>query len=302
VQKIKIRLPATLTDFGIAMGNLGLALSLYTNIEISPRNDDKLVVEPSGEGSGEFAVGLRHPIVLGMVRVFQQLERAPLGVNIRVHNDIPLNSGLGAEVAFMVAGVLGANNLMGSLYNRNELIQLSARLSKRPHNAISAMLGGLTTHIMNDDGTLTYKTLPLTAFKVILAIPRQENYLRPSLSESVPSANALYNMQKLPMFLQALKDGDLTLLTKLLDDRLLSPQIARLITGYNHVAEVARLAGALGVTTSGGGTAMLIIAQKGHDRIAEAIENAFRNLEIPAKVLVLPLDTQGVVISMMQSG
>jgi homoserine kinase len=302
VQKIKIRLPATLTDFGVAMGNLGLALSLYTNIEISPRNDDKLVVEPSGEGSGEFAVGLRHPIVLGMVRVFQQLERAPLGVNIRVHNDIPLNSGLGAEVAFMVAGVLGANNLMGSLYNRNELIQLSARLSKRPHNAISAMLGGLTTHIMNDDGTLTYKTLPLTAFKVILAIPRQENYLRPSLSESVPSANALYNMQKLPMFLQALKDGDLTLLTKLLDDRLLSPQIARLITGYNHVAEVARLAGALGVTTSGGGTAMLIIAQKGHDRIAEAIENAFRNLEIPAKVLVLPLDTQGVVISMMQSG
>jgi homoserine kinase len=301
MQKIKIRLPATLTDFGVGIGNLGLALGLYTQIEMSPRTDDKLLVEPYGEGAGEYALGLRHPTVLGMMRIFQRLENAPLGVHVKISNDIPLNSGLGAETAFMVAGVLGANNLMGNRYNRDELIQLSAKISKHPHNAITTMLGGLTSHIQTDD-KLLYKSLPFTAFKVIVAMPRLDNYAPPVLPERFSSADTLHNLQRLPLFLNALREGDLRLLAQTFDDKLMANDTQRRIGGFAHVAEVARLAGALSVTTSGGGTAMIFLAQRNHDRIAEVIETAFGNLQISARVLVLPLDTQGVIISMMQSG
>jgi homoserine kinase len=301
MQKIKIRLPATLTDFGVGIGNLGLALGLYTQIEMSPRTDDKLLVEPYGEGAGEYALGLRHPTVLGMMRIFQRLENAPLGVHIKISNDIPLNSGLGAETAFMVAGVLGANNLMGNRYKRDELIQLSAKISKHPHNAITTMLGGLTSHIQTDD-KLLYKSLPFTAFKVIVAIPRLDNYTPPALPDRFSSADTLHNLQRLPLFLNALREGDLPLLAQTFDDKLLASDTQKRMTGFAHVAEVARLAGALGVTTSGGGTAMIFLAQRNHDRIAEVIETAFGNLQISARVMVLPLDTQGVIISVMQSG
>ncbi|MDQ7035448.1 MAG: hypothetical protein Q9P01_11600 [Anaerolineae bacterium] len=79
MQKIKIRLAATLTDFSPGLRSLGLAISLYTHVEMIPRDDDQLIVETEGKGAGYYALGLRHPVVLGMIRVFQRLERTLLG-------------------------------------------------------------------------------------------------------------------------------------------------------------------------------------------------------------------------------
>lgn len=301
MQKIKIRLPATLTNFGVALENLGLALSLYTQVEFSPREDSQLIVETFGEGAGEYALGLRHPVVLGMARFFQLEERAPQGVHIRVQNDIPLRSGLGAETAFMLAGVIGGNNLLGSRYGRDELIQVAIQMTQRPYNILSAMLGGLTCHMMQADALPAYRSLPLAAFKVIVAMPQFERYSAPLKPEKLDYGDYLYNAQRLPLLLEALKHGDVALLASTFQERLFAPQFAQQISGFAHVAEVARLAGALGVTTSGMGPAMIFLAHKAHDRIAEAIETAFRNLEIKGRVVVAPLDTQGVVISMMQS-
>lgn len=301
MQKIKIRLPATLTDFGVGIGHFGLAIGLYTQVELSPRDDERLVVEPYGEGAGEFALALRHPVVLAMMRLFQREERAPLGITLKIHNDIPLNVGLGAEVAFTVAGVLGANNLLGNLYRREELVRLACNISQRPANAITAMLGGLTCYTLTSAEELRYHNLDLTAFKVILAVPKLENYAPPPYPISAPMPAVLQTLSRLPFFLHAFKQGDPRLLAETLDDPLYTNIVSKGIAGFAHVSEVARLAGALGVMTSGGGTAMVFLAHRAHDRIAEVVEAAFKNLDISARVQVVPLDTQGVVISMMQS-
>ncbi len=301
MQKIKVRLPATLTNFGVALDNLGLALGLYTQVEFSPREDTQLIVETLGEGAGEYALGLRHPVVLGMSRFFQEHERAPSGVSIRVQNDIPLRSGLGAETAFMLAGVIGANNLLGGGWGRDALMRFAIHITQRPYHILSAMLGGLTACVLQDDGEPIYRTLPLKAFRVIVAIPQLERYTAPLKPEKLDYSEHLYSAQRLPLLLEALKHGDLELLASTFQERVLAPQFAQQIRGYAHVAEVARLAGALAVTTSGMGPAMVFLAHKAHDRIAEAVETAFRNLDIKGRVVIVPLDTQGVVISMMQT-
>ncbi len=300
MQKVKIRLPATLTDFGAAYQNLGLAVALYTHVDISPRTDEQLIVETAGEGAGQYAIGLRHPVVLAMMRVFQELEFAPPGITIRVQNDIPLASGLGAEAAFMVAGVIAANNLMGNRFSRAEVIELSARVTGQPDNAITAILGGLTATMQLDE-TLIYRSLPLQAFKLIIAVPAVKNYGVPALADRIAAADTLHTLKRLPLMIEALREGNVKLLAQVLLTGLLRTDIMGRIPGYTHVAEVARLAGALAVTTSGGGPAMIFLAEKGHDRIAEVIETAFKNLDTPVKMVIVPLDTQGVVISMMQT-
>jgi len=300
VQKIKIRLPATLTDFGPVYHNMGLAISLYTHVEIAPREDEHLIVDTEGRGAGQYALGLRHPVVLGMMRFFQRIEQAPLGITVRVKNEIPLNSGLGAEIAFITAGVIGANNLMGNIYNRAELIELAADISGEPANAITAILGGLTTYVHKDD-VLHYRSLPLTSFKLIVAVPKIEEYQHPILGENLPRNRVLESMSRIPMLQESLRQGDVRLLSELVDVNLLRESIQQRISGFRHVAEVARLAGTLAVTTSGGGPAMVFLTEERHDRIAEVIETAFGNLDIAAEVFVVPLDTQGVVISMMQT-
>lgn len=300
MQKIKIRLPATLTSFGPGVDSLGLALSLYTHIEVSARDDEQLIVETSGEGAGHYAIGLRHPVVLAATRVFQHMERAPSGITIRIDNQIPLNSGLGAEAAFMVAGVIAGNNLMGNPFNRKELIEFAAKVSPEPDSAITSMLGGLTATLINDDEVI-YRNLELQPFQVIVAIPDTSDYKAADLPDQVSLEQAISNITRLPLFIEAMRHGDLQLLSKAISDQIHAKAIAKNISGYAHVVEVARLAGTLGATTSGTGPAIVFLADKRLPEIASVIERAFKNLQIEARVMVLSTDSQGIVISMMQS-
>lgn len=300
MRKVKIRLPATITDFGPSLRSLGLALSLYTEVELSPRNDEQLLVETEGEGAGRYALGLRHPVVLGMLRVFQLLEQGPPGISVRVRNNIPLDSGLGAESAFITAGIIGANNLMGSPFNRSQVLEIASEATQRPDQAVTSILGGLTAHTWQASN-LIYRTLSMVPFRLILAMPRIAHYNRPAFPERIQTFTALASLSRQPILIDALATGDIPTIASVLNDDIQGEEIRRRISGFGHVAEVARLAGAQGITTSGGGPAIIFFADLHHDRIAEAIETAFNNINIPAIVKVLPIDTQGVVVSLLHS-
>ncbi|MGB1286902.1 MAG: homoserine kinase [Aggregatilineales bacterium] len=300
MQKVRVRLPATLTNFGVSVRGVGLAIGLYVQVDVRPRKDDKLIIEPSGEGAGIYAIGLCHPVVLAMMRVFQRLERAPSGMTIRIQNDIPLYSGLGAEDAFALAGVIAANNLMQMPFSQDELLQIAVGITGRPERIAAAMPGGLAVSYCDDTGMIS-KSLPVQPFKLIVAVPRLDNYAIPILPDDLPAEATLQTMTRLPFLLEALREGDLQMLSKMFPNPLLDDVYQEQIPGYAHIAEVARLAGAIGMTVSGGGTAMVFLTERQHNRLAEVIENAFRNLDIPARVMIVPVDTQGIVISMMQS-
>src|SRR5262249_15223 len=141
----------------------GLALSLHMTVDVTERSDQSLVVEGGGEGAGEYKDGLRHPVMLGAIRVFQKMERAPLGMTIRVGNEIPLNSRLGGEAGFGVAGVIAANNLLGNPFKREQTLQIAAEASQQsPDGVVTAMLGGLTASLLRPDG-LIYRSLAVQA-------------------------------------------------------------------------------------------------------------------------------------------
>ena len=144
MRKVKVVLPATVTNLGPGLNSLALALALHVTVEIIERTDDIFTVETSGEGAGYYSTGLRHPVVLGLAYIFQKLERAPLGLTIRVDSRIPPASGLGSEAAFLIAGVIGANNLFGNPFNRETIVTLAAEVCRRPDHAVTAILGGLT--------------------------------------------------------------------------------------------------------------------------------------------------------------
>jgi len=301
MRKVRITLPAALTNLGPGIGTLGLALGLHTTVEISERADNQLIVDTEGEGAGRYSTGLRHPVTLALIRIFQKLERAPTGIHIKINNQIPLNSGLGAEAAFLVAGVIGANNLLGGAFTREQLLEFAAQISKKPDSVMASLLGGLTTGILNDD-KLIYKTIPVKSLRVVVALPELDDYPARSLApERVPLTDALYNLQRLPLLIEALRAGDMKLIGKVLDDKLNTPFLTPRIFGYKQAAEIARRAGALAVTLSGDGPALIAFAESNHSPIAEAMVAAFESVGVKSRSWVLPIDTQGVVISVVQS-
>lgn len=301
--KVKITLPATITNLGPGLNSLGLAVGLYTTIEISLRADDTMQVETEGEGAGQYGIGLRHPVVLAIMRLFQKQERAVLGLNVKINNHIPVNSGLGAEAAFWVAGIIGANNLLGAIYTRTEIIEIAAQVSGLPHQTVTSMMGGLTTSLM-DGEDLIYRALPTSGLQVIVTLPELERYASAVAKvkpERVPLTDAVHNLSRVPLLVEALRTGDLELIGQVLDDHLQVPFLKQHITGYDHVVEMAHRAGALAVTLSGDGPAVIAFAENDLKRIATVMELAFENSGVKAHSWILPIDTQGVVISVMGS-
>ncbi len=301
MRKVTVRLPASITSIGPGTHALGLAIGIHTTVEISERADNQLIVDTAGEGAGHYSIGLRHPVVLALMRVFQRLERAPLGIHVRVNNLIPVESGLGAEAAFWVAGIIGANNLLGYSLSREEILLLSARLSPQPDNAISTLLGGLTSGVMIDD-QLVYRALPLTPLRLIIVLPEIDDYTARAVdTPALPLATVAHNLSRIPLLLEGLRTGDPALVAQVLDDQIDQPRLQAQIPGYTHVWELARSAGASGMTICGDGPALLAIAPGNHHEILDAMILAFANLSIQARGWVAPIDTQGVVISAMQS-
>lgn len=300
MRKIKITLPATATSLGPGLNSLGLALGLYCTVEITERRDETLLVETAGEGAGRYSVGLRHPVALGMMRVFQQQERAPLGLTVRVINHIPPDSGLGAEATLWVAGMIGANNLLGNPYSRRAVLDLAARVTRQPDSAVTAILGGLTASILDGD-TLIYRAFSAAPLTVVVALPQLEQYAADTHPERVPLADALFNLGRVPLLLDALRDGDLKLIAQVLQDKLRLPHLKPQLPGYDRAVEMALQTGAAAVTLCGGGPALIAFADSEHRRIATAIELAFENAGVAARSWVLPVDTQGVVVSMAGS-
>lgn len=303
MRRVKIILPAVATDLGPGLDSLALALSLRCTVELIERKDETLLVETEGEGAGAYGLSLRHPVVLALMRMFQRQEQAPLGLTIKISNLIPPDSGLGVDVAYTVAGIIGANNLLGNVYTRQDVISFAAEASGQPHRAAAAILGGLTATIL-EEKSLISRSLPVERMMVVLVVPEIEDYRALALStvpERVTMGDAAYNLSRLPLFVEGLRVADYDLLTHVMDDKLRLPYLRRHISGYDHVLEMTRRAGAQAFTLSGGGPSLIIFAAENHKKIAQAAEEAFRNSGITARVWVLPIDTQGVVVSVAQS-
>jgi len=301
VQKIKIRLPATLTHFGPSLDTFGLAVGLYTHIELSSRSDNQLIVETDGEGAGHYPLAIRHPVMQGVSRFFQHLEKTQLGLNIKVKNEIPIGCGLGAESAFTVAGIIGANNIMDNIYTRQKLIPLSATFAPHQDSAIASFIGGLASSLTHND-TVIYRALPITPFRLIIAVPELRNFKPDDSPELVAMPDMRHNLRRTALLEKALADGDLELLTHTLEDPIDQPLIRAEIPDFAHVTEVAKQSGALDITTTGRGQAMVFFAEDNKLKgLEKSIRQAFSNLDTKASVMTVPVDTQGVVISIMQS-
>jgi homoserine kinase len=304
MRKVKVILPAAVTNLGPGLNSLGLALSLHMTVDVTERSDQSLVIEGGGEGASQYKDSLRHPVMLGAIRVFQKMERAPLGMTIHVGNEIPLNSGLGAETGFVVAGVIAANNLLGNPFKREQTLQIAAEAAQSADGVVTTMLGGLTASLMRPDG-LIYRSLAVQAMKVAVVLPGISGYaekIQGILPKKVTFSDAMVNLNHLPLMIEAFREGNLKLLEQVMDDRLAAPVYRPLITGYEGVVEAARREGARAVIFSGNGPALVAFAATGHQAVAEAMVAAFDSGGVKARSWVLTVDTQGVVVSVAQSG
>jgi homoserine kinase len=302
MHKVSVSIPAVSTNVGPGYDVLGLALNLRNVIEMSLRTDDQLTVETRGEGAGILPDNYYNPVMQGAIKLFQRLEQAPAGLAVRCTNAIPLDVGLSARATLVVGGLVGANNLVGSPFTHENLIEMATEITGQPESVVTAMRGGLGMCSRESSG-LIYRAIEITPMRVVLALPAVPDYphrLRDDLPGSVPIADAVHNIGHTALLIEALRDGDLKLLRYVSKDRLHEPYRRAHIPACDAVVRAAEEAGAAAVTLCGAGPALLAFATFNHQVIESAMRGAFQAAGIEARTWSIGVDMQGVVISVVQ--
>lgn len=297
--RVHVTVPATSANLGPGFDALGLAVSLYNEVEVDVAAETSVRVE--GEGAGRLPAGEKNMVVRAIRIAYEAAGRKPEGWAVRCLNRIPSARGLGSSAAAWVGGIAAGNALLGSPLDRAAILRLAARAEGHPDNAAAAVYGGLTVAGGEGDA-LVALSLPvppsLVWVALIPAVTSSTSEARAVLPAKVPRADAVFNVQRVALLLASLQAGRIDTLGAALDDRLHQPYRRRLFPWMPAVVSAARTAGALGCVLSGAGPSLLAVAPgvAEGEAVATAMEKALDRAGVRGAARTLAVDTRGAVV------
>jgi len=299
MKKVRVKVPASTTNLGPGFDCLGLALKLYNVVEIEKIPGSKVIIEIEGEGEANLPKDERNIIFPALEAVFRRIGEKPRGLRIRQINNIPLGRGLGSSAATRLAGIAGANRLLGTHLSTGEILSLATQLEGHPDNAAASLLGGFVIVAQTLRGLQWVKMDFPPGLKVLLAIPEilvPTRRARDVLPRMVPISDAVFNLSRLGIFLSSLTLKKWENLLFATQDKLHQPYREPLIPGMEKVFQAAKNAGARAVFVSGAGSGIAALVDKERKRVAEAMREAFVSQGVRSKTMLLDTDKEGTLV------
>ncbi len=294
---ITVRVPATSANLGPGFDCLGLALTLHNTVTLE-KSARGLSLTLEGEGENLLPVDESNLVVRAITTLFEHVGQPLPGLNIHLQNRIPIASGLGGSAAAVLGGLLGGNCLLPQPLPKGEILTLATLLEGHPDNVAPALYGGLVL-VNQDEGQLLVQPLGVPELRAVVVMP--DFHLptadaRKALPEQVPLADAVFNVGRAALLVQALTNGDYDHLRVAMQDRLHQPYRVPLVPGMSDAFSAALDAGAAGVATSGAGPSVVAFSPDNHEAIGNAMRHAFSTAGLSSRMWVLEVDRGGCVV------
>ena len=142
---IKVQIPATSANLGAGFDALGLALTFYNYVEME--ESDRIDIS-SADGL-EIPTDEKNLIYISARDLFEVCGKKLEGLRLVQTNNIPMARGLGSSSACIVAGLAGANQILGNPLSTDDLVDLAAQIEGHPDNTAPALLGGIVTAVFD---------------------------------------------------------------------------------------------------------------------------------------------------------
>ena len=304
LSSVSVRVPASTANLGPGFDCLAAALDLWneTYVEIG---GNQTVVSIEGEGAGQLPEDENNLLVQSAHAFARQMgQRLPPGLRIRCKNAIPLGSGLGSSAAAVLAGAMAANALLDYPGSSTDLLTCTTQIEGHADNAAASLMGGLVA-VAQDQGQVIVRRWNLPALQLVVITPDFElstREARAALPDQYSRADAVFNISRTVMVVEALRSADLDLLSRMMDDRLHQPYRLPLIPGAEQAFQAARAAGAVAVALSGAGPSLLAVShntQQAAD-IAAAMQSAFAQAGLTTRVFTPSVSARGAEVTLGQ--
>ena len=287
LQRVSVRVPATAANLGPGFDAIGIAVDLWNELTVEP-GPFKVVIE--GDGAEEIPRDEHNLVVAGARAAYE--ARGAEFPEMRFHcvNGIPFARGLGSSSAAIVSGIVAGFALQGDGADPTEALELAAEIEGHPDNVAPAILGGCQIGVKSGEKWITSRVaLPDDLYTVIL-IPDyvgETAHARSVLRDEVQRADAVFNIGRSALLVNALSTGQLDLLRYATEDRLHQPARADIYKGLNTIIRAALTGGAHGAFLSGAGPAVMAFTTGRENTVAYEMTEAARLHGIEATTRVV---------------
>ncbi|MUV85025.1 homoserine kinase [Natronomonas sp. CBA1123] len=277
---VTVRAPATSANLGSGFDVFGAALERPADV-VRVEKADRTTIDVTGVGS-QYIPEDPEKNTVGAVA-----EALDAPAHISIDKGVRPASGLGSSAASAAAAAVGLNELYDRGLTREELVPIAAEgeavVSGAAHadNVAPSIMGGFT--IAREDGvTQLDASIPLvTCLPEIVVSTRDAREVVPDGARMEQVVELVGNAATLAV---GMARNDPDLVGRGMNDSIVTPARAKLITGYSEVREAAFEAGATGVTISGAGPAVIAACHERDRRdIAGTMIDTFEEAGVEAR-------------------
>jgi homoserine kinase len=307
---LTVRVPATSANLGAGFDCIGVALSLWNTFELYhvPEQKEHITIESYGEAADKLPKD--HTNTIARV-LFEELDEtlgqtAPGPLKIVCHNNVPCGSGLGSSSTAVIAGLVFAHAIARRELTcenvdtlKRAVLSRSVEIEGHGDNVVPALMGGLVVVTRSANGRLLTHKVPTQNQRVVVCVPDfafLTSKSRAVLPPALPRSDAIHNIGHAVITIEALRTGNLKLLSKALDDKMHEPYRFPAIPGAIEAREAALDNGAVAACLSGAGPGILSFVENSHERVGEAMKNCFAEAGLSARYWILDINESGTEI------
>lgn len=272
----RIRVEATSANVCVGFDVLGLALNLYNEFYFKEANEFSFVGFEK-----EFSNKENNLVYDSYIKVFEELNKKIIPVEIGFKGDIPVSRGLGSSSSLIVAGVFAANKVLGNPLSKDECFDICAKIEGHPDNVAPAIYGKLVASYLAND---KYNPIIYDVnkdLKFIAVIPNYQlstHAARAVLPKQLSYKDIINNTSRIINIPKAFNEGNIELLLDLFNDKLHEPYRSKLIKEYDYLKDICKK-NSIPFAISGSGSTMLLISKDLN------ILNKINNIDCDIKVL-----------------
>ncbi|MFN4147663.1 MAG: homoserine kinase [Runella sp.] len=301
---IKAFAPATVANVACGFDIFGFALDEPGDtVELWKSDSPSVVIKDIIGDEGRLPRQPERNAVSVVIQKYLQHIGSAQGVEVVLHKNMPLGSGMGSSSASSVVGVFAINELMGRPLTQKELLPFAMEGERiacgaaHADNVGPALMGGFV---------VIRSYAPLDVFKIKVPDELFCTLVHPDIEVNTKDAryilrnevslkNTISQMGNVAGLIAGLMQEDYELISRSMVDVIIEPVRSILIPEFDHVKQAALSNGALGCSISGAGPSMFALSrgQETARQVAKAMCEAFGSVGITTKAYISQINQQG---------
>ena len=268
-ETIKVFAPASVSNVGPGFDILGFALNEPGDeIVLSKTSSEGIEIRNITGDGGKIPYKIDSNTASVAIKSLMDKYKITSGVSIEIHKKMGLGSGLGSSAASAVGAVFAFNELFNLKLSKEDLLphalagEFVASKAIHADNVAPSLYGGFV--LIRDYNPIDIIKLksPKDLYCSIIYpdIEIKTSEARAMLPKEVELKNVVSQTGNVASLIYGLATDDYNLISRSLEDVIVEPVRAKLITGYHNIKKAALDAGAFGCSISGSGPSMFALS------------------------------------------